>query len=224
MKKPFFYLLAMLLTVSVISCKKDKGEAAKTGEKGDAIKVEAAASYKVNTAASKVLWEGYKPTGTHSGTVNVSEGAVDVVDGKVSAGSFMLDMTSISVLDLAGDEKAKLESHLKGMEDKNTDDFFNVSTYPTGKFEITKVVDLPNDPDANQMIYGNLTLKDQTHPIGFKAKTTVAGKAVTVSTPKFNINRTKWNIKYGSKTIFDNLGDKFINDEIGLTITLAANK
>ena len=223
MKRPFFYLLAFVMTVSVISCKKDKGEKATTSDAGQVKNVEAAASYKVNPAASKILWEGYKPTGTHNGTVNVTEGVVEVTNGKLAAGKFVIDMNSINVLDLAGDDKANLESHLKGLEDKKADDFFNVAVYPTGSFEITKVVDL-KDADGYQMVYGNLTLKDKTHQTGFKAKATVTGNAVTVTAPKFNIDRTKWDIKYGSKTLFKDLGDKFINDEIGLTITLAANK
>ena len=223
MKRPFFYLLALALAVSVAACKKDKGEAAETSDAGKANKVESTASYKVNTDASKVMWEGYKPTGTHNGTVNVSEGVVGISEGKLATGKFSLDMNSIVSLDLSGDEKAYLESHLKGMEDEKADDFFNVKKYPTSTFEITKVVDLAGDPDANSMVYGNLTIKDQTHQIGFKAKVEVADGAVSVSTPKFNIDRTKWNVKYGSKSIFDNLGDKFINDEIGLSITLAAN-
>ena len=224
MKRPFFYLLALVMTVSVISCKKDKGEKATTTDAGTAKKVEAAASFKVNPAASNVMWEGYKPTGTHNGTVKVSEGSIQLKGDKIVAGKFVLDMNSINVLDLSGDDKAYLESHLKGLEDKKADDFFNVNKYPTGSFEITKVADLPNDADGHQMVYGNLTLKDQTHQVGFKAKASVAGKAVTITAPKFNIDRTKWNIKYGSKSIFDNLGDKFINDEMGLSISLAGMK
>jgi polyisoprenoid-binding protein YceI len=224
MKRPFFYLLALVLTVSVVSCKKDKGEAASTTEAGTVNKVESAATYKVNAAASKVMWEGYKPTGTHNGTINVTEGTVDIKDGKLAAGKFVMDMNSITSLDLTGDNKASLESHLKGMEDAKADDFFNVRQYPTSTFEITKVVDLAGDSEANSMVYGNLTIKDQTQQIGFKANVMMNGDAVEVSTPKFNIDRTKWNVKYGSKSIFDNLGDKFINDEIGLTIALSANK
>ena len=120
MKRPIFYLLAFVMTVSVIACNKDKGEKATTSAAGEAKKVEAAASYKVNPAASKVLWEGYKPTGTHNGSVNVSEGLVEINNGKISAGKFTFDMNSINVLDLAGDDKAYLESHLKGLEDKKS--------------------------------------------------------------------------------------------------------
>ncbi len=224
MKRPIMYFLAVMLAASVISCKKDKGEAATTSDAGKVKKVEAAATYAVNTAASNVLWEGYKPTGTHNGSIKVSSGSVQMKDGKLAAGEFVMDMNSINVLDLSGDEKAGLEGHLKGSDDKSADDFFNVSKYPTSTFKITKVVNLENDAEANTMVYGNLTIKDQTQQIGFKANVNVTGNALKVSTPKFNIDRTKWNVKYGSKSIFDNLGDKFINDEIGLTIALAANK
>ena len=103
------------------------------------------------------------------------------------------------------------------------DDFFNVNQYPTAKFEIIKAVNLQNDELANQMIYGNLTIKDQTNQIGFKAKISKEDNLIKVSTPRFNINRTKWGLKYKSKT-FSELKDNFINDEIGLLINVVANQ
>lgn len=225
MKNSILYALAFMLAVSVVACKKDKGEAAVTSEAGKVKKVEADATYKVNTDASKVLWEGYKPSGTHNGSINISEGTVQMKDGKLSAGEFVLDMNSITVLDLSGDDKAGLEGHLKGSKEENSDHFFNVAQYPTGTFKITKVVGLTSeDSDANYMVYGNLNIKDKTSQIGFKANVMASGNVVTVTTPKFQIDRTKWNVNYKSKSAFKNLGDKFINDEIGLSITLAANK
>jgi polyisoprenoid-binding protein YceI len=97
-----------------------------------------------------------------------------------------------------------------------------VKKYPTAKFEITKVTDLAGNPDANSLVYGNLTMKDQTKQVSFKANIATDGKMVKVSAPKFTIDRTQWKVTYGSKSIFDNLKDKFINDEIGLQIELAA--
>ena len=128
-----------MLTVSTVACKKDKGDAAETSDAGKIKKVEAAATYKVNTSASMVAWEGYKPTGTHNGTVKITDGKVDMKDGKLAAGEFTLDMTSINVLDLSGDDKAGLEAHLKGSKADNADDFFNVAKYPKATFKITKV-------------------------------------------------------------------------------------
>lgn len=224
MKKSIFYFLGLAMVFSLASCKKDKGDAAATSSAGEVKTAAAAAEYKVNPAASLVTWEGYKPTGTHNGTVKVTEGKVAMKGGKIEAGSFTIDMNSINVIDLTGDEKAGLEGHLKGSDEKGADDFFNVSKFPTAKFAITKVAEVKNDPEANTMVYGNLTIKDQTHQIGFKAMVESVGNTVKVRTPKFNIDRTKWNVHYGSKSVFKNLGDKFINDEIGLTISLVANK
>ena len=224
MKNVLTLLLVLTATLTMVSCKKDKGEAASTNEAQEVSKTKGSASYNVNSAASNVLWEGYKPTGTHNGTLKVSEGTVEVKDGKVAGGSFVMDMASINVLDLEGDKKANLEGHLKGSGEEGQDDFFNVTKYPTAKYEITKVVNLDGDEEANQMIYGNLTVKDQTHNVGFKAMVDVNDKTVTVKTPKFNIDRTKWNVQYGSKSIFKNLGDNFVNDEIGLEINLNANR
>ena len=61
----------------------------------------------------------------------------------------MIDMNSITVLDLEGDYKANLEAHLKGTVDEKADDFFNVNQFPTANFEVTKIGELTNNPDAN---------------------------------------------------------------------------
>ena len=106
-------------------------------------------------------------------------------------------------------------------EAEKDDHFFNVKKYQTAKFEITKVTDLAGNHDANSLVYGNLTMKDQTKQVSFKANIATDGKMLKVSAPKFTIDRTQWKVTYGIKSIFDNLKDKFINDEIGLQIELA---
>lgn len=225
MKNLFFYLMALTITFSLASCKKDKGTAAETTEAQEVATMTGSATYDVNTTASTIAWEGYKPTGTHNGTIQIQEGRIEVTDGKVAGGKFTLDLNSITVLDLQGEGKAKLEGHLKGMADESRNDFFDVRTYPTATFEITKVTGLMNDESgANTMVYGNLTMKDKTNNIGFKAKVDVNANTVTVSTPKFNIDRTLWGVNYGSKTVFDNLGDNFVNNEIGLTLNITGTK
>jgi polyisoprenoid-binding protein YceI len=197
----------ILLVGSMTSCKDSEGAKAEISNKG-AVAVATGVTMGVDLDNSKVMWEGTKPTGSHNGTVNVGGGSVSVKDGKV---------------DLEGDSKAGLEGHLKGTAEAEKDDhFFNVKKYPTAKFEITKVTDLAGNPDANSIVYGNLTMKDQTKQVSFKANIATDGKMLKVSAPKFTIDRTQWKVTYGSKSIFDNLKDKFINDEIGLQIELAA--
>ena len=68
---------------------------------------------------------------------------------------------------------------------------------------------------TNYDVTGDLTIKGQTNPITFDLATT-ANSATT----KFNVNRTKYDIKYGSGSFFDNLGDKAIADEFELEVAL----
>lgn len=218
-----FSVFSMILFIGAMtSCKNTAGEKAEATKAGDVAEA-VGKSYMVDAAASKIMWEGTKPTGSHNGTIDLNKGDVAVKDGKVTGGTFVIDMNTITNLDLEGDYKAGLEGHLKGIGDpEKTDHFFNVTKYPTATFEITKVTGLEGNTDANALVYGNLTMKDVTKQISFKANITVSDDMVTVSTPQFTIDRTKWNVTYGSKSIFDDLKDNFVNDEIGLQIQLTA--
>ena len=213
----------LMLAVSMfVACKNTKGEDAKVSDKVEASSTAEGKTYTVATDVSKVMWEGTKPIATHNGTVNISEGTVIVNEDAIVGGSFTLDMNSITDLDLEGDKKAYLESHLKGLDDKKADDFFNVNKYPTAKYEITKVTKKEGDPNGNILVYGNLTIKDITKSVGFTANVDMADGMVRVSTPQFKIDRTEWGIKYNSPSFFENLADNAINNDIGLKITLVA--
>ena len=213
----------LMLTVSMfVACKNTKGEDAKVSDKVEKSSKVEGKTYTVASDVSKVMWEGSKPVGAHNGTVNVSEGTIIVDGDAIVGGSFTLDMNSITNLDLEGDKKAYLESHLKGLEDKNADDFFNVNKYPTAKYEITEVTKKEGDPAGNALVYGNLTLKDLTKSVAFTANVDMADGMVRVSTSQFKIDRTQWGIKYGSPTFFEGLKDKAINNDIGLKVSLVA--
>lgn len=216
-------LLILFAGLLITACKQTPGEKAEVNEAA-VVAESTGVEIPVNVADSKLNWEGAKPTGTHTGTISLMEGNVTVDNGQVTGGAFVIDMNSITVTDLDGDMKANLENHLKGFAEGKEDHFFNVAKFPTGKFEISKVVTLSGDAEANSTVYGNLTLRDMTKEIGFRAMITVSGDQVTVSTPQFTIDRTQWGVNYGSKSVFDNLGDKFVNDEIGLKIDLKAGK
>ena len=90
---------------------------------------------KVNVEKSQVEWLGEKVTGEHNGTIMLKEGMLEMENGMLTGGSFVMDMGSIKNLDMAGkDGAAKLEGHLK------SPDFFNVAEYPTATLELTEVV------------------------------------------------------------------------------------
>ena len=198
----------------VFSCKAD-GEKAKTTAAGEVATAEGK-TYTVDGANSQVLWEGTKLTGSHTGTINVSEGSFTYTKGKLKSGSFTIDMNSITNTDMEDEGKGKLEGHLKA------GDFFDVEAFPTATFEITKATQLLNNEAANYIINGNLSMKDVTKQVSFQAQVDNTNGMINVSTAPFTINRTDWGIKYGSASFIDGLKDKAINDNIGLQIKLSA--
>lgn len=215
-----FMMFAMTMFVA---CKNTKGEDAKVSDSTSKASTAEGKKYTVATDVSKVMWEGSKPTGSHNGTVDVSEGSITMNGDKVVGGSFTLDMNTIACLDIedAG-KRGYLESHLKGLGDDNADDFFNVKKYPTAKYEITKVTKKEGDPTGNTLVYGNLTMRDVTKEVAFTANVDMADGMVRVSTNQFKIDRTQWGIKYGSPSFFEGLKDKAINNDMGLKISLVA--
>lgn len=216
MKSTFLKISLMaFIAMGAFACKNNEKNADMPVEEA-AEATEAAVTYNVDTAASQIKWEGAKPTGTHHGTINLSSGTIAVNNGTVEAGNFVIDMNSITDEDLTGEEKANLEAHLKGTVEGKEGDFFNVKEYPTAKFELTGV--------ENDIVKGNLTIREKTHAIEFPATATMDGDKIMVKSETFEIDRTKWDVNYGSKSIFPNLGDKFINDEIKITVSLVATK
>ena len=207
--------LALILITSISSCKENKQA---EGEKEVAIAATTASVYTVDTTKSVINWVGKKPTGTHTGTISLTEGSVSVIDKNVQAGTFVLDMTSIVATDLEGGKKDNLEAHLKGTVEGKEGDFFNINKYPNGNFKITRV----EGENGQLKVSGNLTLKEKTQNVSFPATVSYVGNTLVLTSEAFKIDRTQWGINYGSKSIFDNLGDKFINDEIELTIELHA--
>ena len=172
-------------------------------------------TYKVDTQRSSIEWLGKKITGQHNGTIKLSSGEL-VVNGKaVKGGAFTIDMNSIACSDLQGEYGQKLVGHLKN------DDFFSVEKNPTSKFEITKVT----SAGANRVnITGNLTIKGITQPLTFPATVKQKGDAIVAVAKGVKVDRTKYDIKYGSKSFFTSIGDKAIDDEFELAINLVATK
>ena len=165
--------------------------------------------------SSYVKWTGYKVTGQHFGKVMLKSGSLEFEGDNLIGGAFEMDMTSITVEDLTGEGAKKLGGHLK------SDDFFGVAAHPTSKFVITKVVSR-GTPGAYKII-GNLNLKAATKELRFNADIkTIEGKQTAVA--KIKLDRSEYDIRYGSGSFFDNLGDKTIYDEFDLEINLVYKK
>ncbi len=173
--------------------------------------------FTVYTDESSVKWIGSKPLGEHFGTLNISEGALEFDNNELIGGHFVLDMESMKVDDIEDTEmNAKLLGHLKSA------DFFNVAEHPKAKFVISGARMVKGD-GYNYEISGYLTIKDISHPVKFHAMAQQEGGVLKAHAPEFEIDRTRWDIQYKSKSFFDNLKDNFIYDEIGIEIHLMAN-
>ena len=216
MKTLLFKIFTVALLVSFTSCG-DKAKEAETKEaKEAAVAKETAKVYKADTSKSLIEWKGFKPTGSHTGTIAIKEGTLNINDSAIESGKFVIDMGSIAVTDIPAEDEgnAKLKGHL------TSSDFFDVETYPIANFEVTGLETV----NGKTMLSGNLTMKDSTNNISFPVSTSMEGDSMTLTSETFTIDRSKWNVEYGSKSFFDNLGDKFINDDIELKVTLVANK
>jgi polyisoprenoid-binding protein YceI len=162
---------------------------------------------KINTEKSKINWVGKKVTGQHAGTMNFDGGTLVFEKNELKGGSFVVDMSSIAVTDLAaGKGKEKLEGHLKA------DDFFGTDKFATSSLDFKKIGAKGN---GVYTVTADMTIKGITNPVTFEI--TVKGNTATT---KLMIDRTKYDIKYGSGSFFDNLGDKTINDEFELNVSL----
>lgn len=160
----------------------------------------------INTETSTVTWKGYKVTGSHTGTINLKSGSLEFDGDKLTGGEFIVDMTSINTTDLSGDMKGKLDGHLK------SDDFFGIENNPTSTLVFTSVEATGKN---SYEVTGDLTIKGTTKPVTFDVS--IYGSKATAT---LKVDRSEYDVRYGSGSFFDNLGDKTIYDEFDLVVDL----
>jgi polyisoprenoid-binding protein YceI len=172
-------------------------------------------NFNADTKSSSVKWLGKKVTGEHYGTVKIKAGSFTVAGGQLTAGSFEVDMNSIVCDDLKDAEyNGKLIGHLK------SDDFFSVAKFATASFKLTKAT--KGAKDGEYTVTGDLTIKGKTLPVSFPVMITEAGGNVTVS-GDLTFDRAKYDIRYGSGSFFEGLGDKMIYDEVKLSLNIVSS-
>lgn len=199
MKKSIGIVLGILVITSSVFAENTKGEKS---------------VFEIDTKASKVHWNAKKVTGEHSGYLSVGKGTVIVENNGVVGAQLNIDMNTIVCTDIkdAGTNQ-KFVGHLK------SDDFFSVEKHPKVNFEITSMK--PGSTAGEYNVNGKLTIKGISNDVSFPAKVSVnKGLVKAVGTAK--LDRTKWDIKYGSGKFFEGLGDKMIYDEFEVTFDIAA--
>ncbi|MEO6405648.1 MAG: YceI family protein [Ferruginibacter sp.] len=215
MKNLFFFASALL----ILSSCNNKDSKSETADKQAVLS--ANGQHYIVDSSSSLSWTASKPTGKHTGNFNIKEGNVVVNDATISAGNFVIDITSLTDVDLSSDpeNKGKLEGHLK------SPDFFDITKYPTANFSITSVepyiADSTNQASGyTHLIKGNLTLKDSTKNISFPAKVTIDSRSL-VASADFNIDRTSWGMNYKGP---NNPQDWFISKTVNIKLNLKATK
>jgi polyisoprenoid-binding protein YceI len=169
-------------------------------------------TFKADAAASSIEWNGKKIGRDHTGTINLKEGWLTVAKNTITGGEFIVDMTTIKDVELKDDGmRAKLEGHLK------SDDFFGVEKYPVSKLVITGST---LSSDGTLKVKGNLTIKAATNPVEFTAMSSESG-GITIWSAKVTVDRSLFDVRYGSGKFFPNIGDAVISDEFKLDIKIA---
>ncbi|MDO7887080.1 YceI family protein [Hymenobacter cheonanensis] len=177
-------------------------------------------SYKLQPQLSTLGWEGKAVTHGHNGTMQFASGDLQVNGNQVVGGTVVVDMKSMKATDITD-----ASNHAKFVGHMSSDDFFGAEKYPTSTFKITSVKPIAGAAANadNATITGDMTIKGVTQQISFPAKVGVKN-GVAAATGKVTIDRTKFGLKYGSKTFFDSIGDKAIYDTFDLTFNVVAKQ
>ncbi|HRE65736.1 MAG TPA: YceI family protein [Cyclobacteriaceae bacterium] len=165
----------------------------------------------IDLKQSKIEWTGKKLGGEHYGNIQLSSGHLTFNKNKLVGGTFEMDMASITCVDITDDKSNKrLVDHLK------SEDFFSVTRFPKSSFIITRV---EYKSATEYLVTGDLTIKDKANPITFTAKIN-AMSTQTIAEAILVFDRSKYDVKFGSQSFFENLGDKLVYDDVDMTVKL----
>lgn len=198
MKKTFYYLASFSVLAIVISIFSSSFTSV------DSRSLNYNDIKSVNSVESVVKWYGEKVTGFHEGLISIKSADLIFEENDLVGGEIIIDMSTINCTDLSGEFKDLFEKHI------NSEDFFDVTNYPTSKLIIKNSTKTNSDTFK---VEGDLTIKNITNPIEFEATL-----SENIATSEIVIDRTTFDIKYGSGSFFEDLGDKMINDEFKLSV------
>ena len=210
------FLLPALFAVAVLGA-----APAASAQKNNSVKMATnAPAYALQPQLSTLGWEGKAVTHGHNGTIQFTSGELLVKGNAVVGGTVTVDMKTLKATDIKdADSQGKFVGHM------TSDDFFGVEKFPTSTFKIVSVAPLTGAAATadNATITGDMTIKGVTQRISFPAKVGVKD-GVAAATGKMTIDRTKFGLKYGSKSFFESIGDKAIYDTFDLTFNVIAKK
>lgn len=177
-------------------------------------------SYSLDLEESWVEWTGRNLLNKHFGTISIKSGSLQIKDKNISGGKFVIDMTSMKCSDLEGEMHDGLIGHLQ------SDDFFDTEKYPEAVFEIRSSERISKATPGNQnlIIRGDLTMKGVTAPVELGACAGITPEGSLAAQSSFLIDRTAWNVIYGSGKFFNRLGMHLVNDLVDIELKLIAHR
>jgi len=210
--------LTLSILASLGSCKDSNNTETETKD-AVAVKKEMVieSKFKADSKNTYITWKAEKLVDSHHGKIHASSGIINTKSGHITGGNFIIDLNSITCLDVTDEEmNGKLIGHLKA------EDFLDTKKYPNGAFEITSI----EKKDEQEIISGNLTLKGIKRNISFLAKVDVTDEKVSIHSDNFTIDRTEFNINYNSAKVVDiaAIGDKLIKDDVIISVHVEATK
>ncbi|MGD8955353.1 MAG: YceI family protein [Desulfobacterales bacterium] len=176
--------------------------------------------YRVDIDQSVIEWSGRNPNSKHFGTVGIKEGQVKV-NSSILTGVVDIDMESIDNTNLKGDElHPVLTAHLK------SDDFFFVKMFPSAVLTITEgvPVETPFLSTPNYGFKATLELRGVKADLAFQATVTKTEGGGLAAEAHFDIDRTRWEVIYGSARFFENLGMHLVFDLISFQVKIVTTK
>lgn len=206
-------ILSFVVIISLLTACKESRKEKVAINKAQKVAVTVAELMNVDTSASVLNWKGTKPGGAHNGTVALKSGNLSLENGVLKAGEFVVDMETITNVDMKGSDGAVgIEGHLKSA------DFFDVATYPTSTFIITNVEDV----QGKLAVTGNLQIKEITKSVTIAATISTENDVTVFKSEIFTIDRADFNVKYKSKSFFSlkELKDKFVDDLIEMSFVV----
>ena len=174
--------------------------------------------YTVDSDTSQVEWAGRNPSTRHIGTVDIANGVIDIKDRTIT-GTVEIDMTTIHNINLEGDElQPVLEAHLR------SDDFFFTKMFPKAVFTFKEAKRIePGWLTApNYHVNGKLNLRGVSADLEFDATVALIQDGSLVLEAHFDIDRTRWNVIYGSTRFFEHLGMHKVFDILSFQIRIIA--
>jgi len=166
--------------------------------------------YVISVDRSTIEWTGRNFNGKHVGSLSFLRGFIEFKDEIPINAEFEVDMNSIKNNDIEDDNiKGYLINHLV------SEDFFEVNTYPKTMIKLKKsdLIFKGQEGDFYYSILADLTIKNITKEVVFECILGLREEGLSLQT-QFFIDRTKWNVTYGSNKFFEKLGKHLVNNMI----------